>query len=133
MLKLLNDGYIRMPLPAFYALQFHQHMCLQDSDLLGDFWREGIPAVNAGYYELVCDDIQPIVSVGCAWYVAVGPHDVKVGKDDVSSNVMLLDANGEDYGTQYSRAVVQNWLCSGARRRDLESAIIKETGACRQN
>jgi Domain of unknown function (DUF4902) len=133
MLKLLNDGYVRMTLPAFYALQFHQHMCLEPPDLLDNLWREGIPAVNAGYYELVCDDTQPAVSVGCAWHVTAGRRDVKIGKDDVSSNVMLLDANGDDYGAQHSRTVIQNWLCSGARQRDLESAIVNETGACRHN
>jgi hypothetical protein len=132
-MQLLNDGYVRMTLSAFYALQFHQHMCLQDPDLLEDFWCEGIPAINAGYYELVCDDTQPAVSVGCAWYVATGKSDVMIEKNDVSSNVMFLDAHGNDYGTQYSRVVIQNWLCSGTRQRDLEAVIAKETRACRRN
>lgn len=113
---------------AFYALDFHQHMCLQDPDLLGDFWREGVPAVSAGYYELVCDNTQPIISVGCAWYLTTGCSDVKVGKSDVSSNVMLLDVNGNDYGAQYSRTIIRNWLCSGAPQRDLRFAIVKDAG-----
>jgi hypothetical protein len=88
-------------------------MCQPDSELLHDLWGEGISAVNAGYYELVCTDTQPTASVGCAWYVAVGQPDVQVGRGDVSSNVMLLDTDGDDYGAQYSRALIQNWLCSG--------------------
>ncbi|WP_176316024.1 DUF4902 domain-containing protein [Burkholderia vietnamiensis] len=124
--KKWNDGYIRLTLPAFYALRFRQHMCQPDSELLHDLWGEGISAVNAGYYELVCTDTQPSASVGCAWYVAVGQPDVQVGRGDVSSNVMLLDTDGDDYGAQYSRALIQNWLCSGARQRALESAVVAD-------
>ncbi|WP_240461996.1 DUF4902 domain-containing protein [Burkholderia sp. Nafp2/4-1b] len=124
--KRWNDGYVRMTLPAFYALRFRQHMCQQAPDLLHDLWGEGISAVNAGYYELVCTDTQPAASVGCAWYVAVGQSDVKVGQGDVSSNVMLLDTDGDDYGARYSRALIQNWLCSGARQRELESAVVAD-------
>jgi hypothetical protein len=124
----MNDGYLRLTPAAFYALEFHQHMCLQDPDLLDDLWHEGVPAISAGYYELVCNDIQPIISVGCAWHVTAGCSDVKVGKDDVSSNVMLLAPNGDDYGAQHSRTIIQNWLCSGARQRDLVSAIVKDAG-----
>ncbi|WP_321810546.1 MULTISPECIES: DUF4902 domain-containing protein [unclassified Burkholderia] len=122
--KKLNDGYVRLTLPAFYALRFHQHMCQQTLNLLHDLWGEGISAVNAGYYELVCTETRPAVSVGCVWHVAVGQSEVKVGKDDVSSNVMLLNMNGDDYGAQYSQELIQNWLCSGTRQRELESAIF---------
>lgn len=123
----MNDGYLRMTPAAFYALEFHQHMCLQDPDLLHDLWREGIHAVSAGYYELVCADTQPVVSVGCAWHVTAGCLEVKVGMDDVSSNVMLLDANGNDYGAHSSHTIIQNWLCSDVRQREFMSAVIKET------
>ncbi|RQR87965.1 DUF4902 domain-containing protein [Burkholderia sp. Bp9012] len=124
--KKLNDGYVRLTLPAFYALRFRQHMCQQAPDLLHDLWGEGISAVNAGYYELVCTETQPAASVGCVWYVAVGRPDVNVGADDISSNVMLLDTDGDDYGARYSQALIQNWLCSGARQRELESAIFAD-------
>lgn len=126
MQKKLNDGYVRLTLPAFYALRFRQHMCQQAPDLLHDLWGEGVSAVNAGYYELVCTETQPAASIGCAWYVAVGQSDVKVGRDDVSSNVMLLDRDGDDYGARSSRALIRNWLCSGARQRELESAVVAD-------
>jgi len=117
---------------AFFALEFHQHMCLQDPDLLADLRCEGIPAVRAGYYELICGDIRPAASIGCAWYVTAGCVDIKVGKFDVSSNIMLLDANGDDYGAQYSCTIIRNWLCSGARQLDLVSAIIMNIGVRRR-
>lgn len=99
-------------------------MCQQAPNLLDDLWGEGISAVNVSYYELVCTETQPAVSVGCVWYVAVGQSDVKVGKDDVSSNVMLLNMNGDDDGARYSQELIHNRLCSGARQRELESAIV---------
>ena len=54
----------------------------------------------------------------------MGQSDVRVGKNDVSSNVMLLNMNGDDYGARYSQELIQGWLCSGARQRELESAIF---------
>ncbi|AEA65566.1 DUF4902 domain-containing protein [Burkholderia gladioli] len=121
-----SDTYVRLTLPEFYALQFHQYMCLRDFELLEGFWDVGIPAVNAGYYELVCRDVSPVVSVGCAWYVPAGQCDVKVGDDDISTNVMLLDASGSDCGAEGSRRMVQDWLCSGVRLEDLAAAVCKE-------
>ncbi|PMS23302.1 DUF4902 domain-containing protein [Trinickia dabaoshanensis] len=126
MLTQQGDGYVRLTLPAFCALRFHQLMCLWDSDLLADFWDAGIPAVNAGYYELVCDDVQPVVSVGCAWYVTAGQGDIRIGPADVNTNVMLLDTRGIDYGAQCSREAVQDWLSSGIRRDALEAAVNRE-------
>ncbi|UEP44607.1 DUF4902 domain-containing protein [Burkholderia sp. B21-005] len=120
----LNDGYVRLTLPAFYALRFRQHMCQQAPNVLHDLWGEGISAVNAGYYELICTETRPTASVGCVWHVAVGQSDVRVGKDDVSSNVILLNMNGDDYGARYSQELIQSWLCSGVRQRELESAIF---------
>ena len=46
-----DDGYIRLTLPRFYTLQFQQLMCIRDTDLLQDLWSEGVPAIQAGYYE----------------------------------------------------------------------------------
>ncbi len=121
-----SDGFVRMTVAEFHALQFRLHMCLIDAKLLEDFWQVGIPAVNAGYYELICDEFSPVVSVGCAWYVSAGRCDVTVGRDDLNTNVMLQDASGADYGARGSREMVQDWLCSGVRRHDLETAVCRE-------
>lgn len=121
--ELLDDGYVRITLPAFYALHFHQYICFRDLDLLNDLWREGVPAIDAGYYELVCIDMQPTISIGCAWHITAGERQIAVGKDDISSNVMLLDESGSDCGVRYSRTAIWRWLCSEMHQRDLESAI----------
>jgi hypothetical protein len=128
MLRPVDDGYLRLTLPDFHALQFRLHMCLQDADLLRDLWGEGIPAVKAGYYELVCDDTQPIASIGCAWHLAVGSVQVCVGDADISSNVMLLNANGAEVGAQNSRIVIRRWLCAGPRKEEFQSAVLHEAG-----
>ncbi|WP_258897439.1 DUF4902 domain-containing protein [Burkholderia glumae] len=117
---------MRLTLREFYALQFHQHMCLLDFELLEGFWDAGIPAANAGYYELICRDVSPMVSVGCAWYVPAGQYNVEMSDDDVNTNVMLLDANGSDCGVEESRRLVQDWLRSGVQHKGLAAAVCKE-------
>ena len=126
MLRSVNDGYVRLTLPSFHALRFHQHMCLKDEDLLQDLWSEGIPAIKAGYYELVSNDTEPAVSIGCAWHLTAESPHIRVGNDDISSNVMLLDAGGADIGAQDSCVVIKRWLCNGPRKQNFELAVIQE-------
>ncbi|WP_323120322.1 DUF4902 domain-containing protein [Burkholderia alba] len=128
-----HDDSIRLTLSEFRALRFRRYLCLQDLDLLRELWREGIPAVNAGFYELICEEHRPAASIGCTWHVCAGRYDIRIPKEDVSFNMMLLDTYGNEYGMGCSRLLIHDWLCSGARERDIQSAVLKETGIYRHN
>lgn len=128
MSKFPNDGYIRMTLSEFYLLKFRPLMCMQDVDLLDEFWSEGVLAVSAGYYELICDATRPTASIGCTWYVMPGQLQIKIEKDDVNSNIMLVDELGHDYGVHYTRSFISNWLHSGTRQHELEPIVVNELG-----
>lgn len=128
MRKLISDGYVRITVPAFYALRFHQHMCLDDPALLDSFRQQGVAAAHAGYYELVSTESRPLASVGCTWYVTGDRGDFRVEREEVSTNLMLLDSKGYDYGVIHSGTLIHHWLLSDARRSHIGSAIAHTIG-----
>ena len=80
-----------------------------------------------------CRDTRPSISIGCAWYLAAGSHEVKLADDDISCNVMLLDNKGCDVGEIYSRKLILRWLRSDARDQDFKTAVLLETGLVKPN
>jgi Domain of unknown function (DUF4902) len=94
------DGYVRLTLATFHTIRLvHLLSELDPDDVAHSASPTGASAATVvGFTEWVSETF-PALSVGWNWCLVTGnttPRYERVG--EVRSNIMLVDANGRDYG-----------------------------------
>lgn len=127
-----SDGYIRLWFGTLERLAL-KHLCSgRDADLaLGSDTPAAAPAAVSGYTEWVSEG-KPAISVGWDWQALPGtqrPVCVRAGLP--RSNVMLVDAQGNDMGPDATSMFLAQWLDRHAARaldRPWQTAVAQECG-----
>lgn len=122
------DGYIRLKLKAFLLLPFEDRKVWEDAPLCADLAYENIPALRAGYCEWASKAGGVVVSLGWIWYEDASRTEAVVAADGISSNVMLLDRDGDDLGFRKTSALLQGWLLSQPWQQGVAAARASENG-----
>src|SRR5689334_21385117 len=104
------DGYVRLTLRDLLQLPFEGRLKWLDSQLREDLKAEHITTSRAGFCEWMSDAGAVRISLGWAWYEESSSGRLIVTPDGISSNVMLVDQNGDDYGIRISQSMLRAWL-----------------------
>jgi hypothetical protein len=94
------DGYVRLTLATFHTIPLvHLLSELDPDDVAHGASPTGASAATVvGFTEWVSETLHAL-SVGWSWCLATGNTTPRYERDgEVRSNIMLVDANGRDYG-----------------------------------
>jgi hypothetical protein len=119
-LSVSTDGYVRLTLTAFHAVRLLHLFSELDPDAAAfAVSPAGASAATlVGFTEWASETL-PALSLGWNWRLAVGNAPARYERDgEVRSNIMFIDANGRDYGTVGTDALLReaiaalDWQCA---------------------
>ena len=120
-----GDGYVRLTFPQLCRLKFDKRQMFIDEELLQELLDQNIPALDAGYCDWLDDSTSVQISVGWAWFTIRRNPSRVLAPGGVSSNVMLMSADGSDLGTNRTDELLQAWLSARAWEAGGRSLNIK--------
>lgn len=103
------DGYIRLRLSSLDTISFVHLFSECDDDFLHELRSQTVPALCAGFSEWVSDS-SPAISIGWSWFIHSDSERMMLAPDGVRSNVMLIDMQGYDLGSQKTAILFSAWL-----------------------
>jgi len=97
-----------MTFADFCSLRFPRRFNIQDRYLLIELKARNVPAIRAGYCDWLDNTTSVTLNIGWEWYETSASRQLVPG--GISSNVMLLTANGADFERTQRDTLLHFWL-----------------------